>query len=349
MKLNSFYKGLKVAITGAAGDIGRELASQILSFKPSELRLLDNNESEMFFLLESYRDRENVSCLLGDVRDRDRLFQLSKGADVLIHCAAYKHVTLSEYNPFDVVQTNVMGVENVVRAAKENGVKYVLFTSSDKAVNPTNVMGSTKLVGEKLMTAANTLRTGTILSSTRFGNVIGSRGSVVPLFRKQIRAGGPVTLTDRQMTRFMMTLEESTRLVLRSVTLSRGGEVFVTKMPVATIADLAEIMIEILAPRYGYKPSDIETVEIGARPGEKLYEELLSDEEAPRTIELKDVFVIPPALRLAYGSIRYEYPGVVSGKEVKTYKSSTEKPFSKRALKKYLLDNNVLDFPGDTV
>jgi FlaA1/EpsC-like NDP-sugar epimerase len=247
-----FYKDKKILITGAAGTVGREIVKQLVSFEPTELRLMDNNETEMFFLMEEY-EKGNVFCFLGDIRDRDKLEKLSKDVDIIIHCAAFKHVYLSEYNPFDVVQTNIIGVENVIRAATACNVKQVLFTSSDKAVNPTNVMGTSKLMGERLMTAASAVRndSSTIFSSTRFGNVLGSRGSVVPLFMKQIRNGGPVTVTDKRMTRFVMTIKEAARLVLQSVMISKGGEVFVTKMPVVRIPDLAEVMIKLLAPKYG--------------------------------------------------------------------------------------------------
>ena len=342
--MEDFYKEKRILITGAAGTVGREIVRQINSFGHAELRLMDNNESEMFFLMEEYRDK-NVFCFLGDVRDRDKLEKLSKDIDIIIHSAAFKHVILSEYNPFDVVQTNIIGVENIIRAATACKVKQLLFTSSDKAVNPTNVMGTSKLMGERLITAANAVRTDskTIFSSTRFGNVLGSRGSVVPLFMRQIREGGPVTITDKRMTRFVMTIEEAARLVLQSVPISKGGEVFVTKMPVARITGLAEVMIKLLAPRYGYKPSDIKTVEIGAKPGEKLYEELMSDEEVHRSLELRDMFVVTPAFKSIYQSIQYEYPDTVSTQIRRSYVSENEETLNKDELEKYLIDNRVLE------
>ena len=344
MIMEDFYKEKRILITGAAGTVGREIVRQINSFGHAEFRLMDNNESEMFFLMEEYRDK-NVFCFLGDVRDRDKLEKLSKDIEIIIHCAAFKHVILSEYNPFDVVQTNIIGVENIIRAATVCKVKQLLFTSSDKAVNPTNVMGTSKLMGERLITAANAVRTDskTIFSSTRFGNVLGSRGSVVPLFMKQIREGGPVTITDKRMTRFVMTIEEAARLALQSVPISKGGEVFVTKMPVARITDLAGVMIKLLAPRYGYKPSDIKTVEIGGKPGEKLYEELMSDEEVHRSLELRDMFVVTPAFKSIYQSIQYEYPDTVSTHIRNSYVSENEEPLSKDELEKYLIDNRVLE------
>ena len=296
-------------------------------------------------LMEKYRNNGNVFCFLGDIRDKDKLERLADGIDIMIHCAALKHVILSEYNPTDVIQTNIIGIENVISAAKRCGVKHLLLTSSDKAVNPTNVMGTSKLMGERLITAANAWqnKTSAIFSSTRFGNVLGSRGSVVPLFMQQIRSSGPVTITDKRMTRFIMTIEEAAMLVLKSITISKGGEVFVTKMPVARIPDLAEAMIEILAPKYGYQPSEIEVVEIGSKPGEKLYEELISEEEVHRSIELKDMFVIQPAFKAIYHSIKYEYQDHIDNEVNKAYKSLLEKSLDKEELKKYLIENGVLD------
>lgn len=339
----NYYRGKKIILLGAAGTIGKEVARQLNSFEPAELRLMDNNESDMFFLMEEYRGK-NVFCFLGDVRDRDKLEQLCKDIDIIIHCAAFKHVILSEYNPFDVVQTNIIGVENAIRAATACNVKLLLFTSSDKAVNPTNVMGTSKLMGERLITAANAVEKGrkTLFSSTRFGNVLGSRGSVVPLFIKQIRKGGPVTITDNRMTRFIMTIEEAAKLVLKSITIAQGGEVFVTKMPVVKITDLAEVMIELLAPKYGYRPENIQTKIIGAKPGEKMYEELMSDEEVHRSLELKDMFVITPAFKSIYESIQYRYPRTVKTKLNNAYESSKEIPLKKSELKNYLIKHKVL-------
>lgn len=343
-RFDEFYSGRNILITGAAGTVGKEITRQLAALDVGELRLMDNNESEQFFMYEEYRDRNNVFTFLGDVRDREKLEKLCSGIDILIHCAAFKHVILSEYNPFDLVQTNIIGTENVIRAATSNGVKRVLFTSSDKSVNPTNVMGTSKLMGEKLITAANTIKNGTdaILSSTRFGNVIGSRGSVVPLFAKQIRHGGPVTLTDRRMTRFVMTTRDSAKLVLESIILARGGEVFVTKMPVVRISDLAEVMVETLAPVYGFSPHEIEITEIGAKPGEKLYEELMTSEESNRAVELKDMFSITPAFKNLYKPISHDYPLVVSDSCGRAYISSEEEPVDKVFLKDYLIDNGVI-------
>jgi FlaA1/EpsC-like NDP-sugar epimerase len=344
-ELVEFYQGKKVLVTGGVGSVGKELVKQLLMLSPKEVRVLDHNETEVFYMMERYRDDRRVNAFVGDVRDRDKVDKVVSGVDVVIHCAAYKHVILSERNPFDAVQTNIIGVENIIRASIAHRVKRVLFTSSDKAVNPTNVMGASKLLGEKIMTAANAMRMddSPIFASTRFGNVIGSRGSVTPLFLKQIRKGGPVTLTDRRMTRFIMTMEQASKLVLESAVIARGGEVFVTKMPVVRISDLAEVMVEICAPRYGYRPSDIAIVEIGAKPGEKLYEELMSEEEVGRALETRDMFVILPAFRAIYQSIEYDYEDIVSRSVSRPYISRNEKPLSKEEIKEFFLSNKVIE------
>jgi FlaA1/EpsC-like NDP-sugar epimerase len=202
-------------------------------------------------------------------------------------------VSLGEYNPFEVVQSNLVGLQNVIQAAIENRVERVIFTSSDKAVNPTNVMGASKLMGERLIAAANEMRgpAPTRFASVRFGNVLGSNGSVAGIFRGQIRRGGPVTLTDSRMTRFVMGLEQSVRLVLHAAQMAVGGEVFVLKMPALRIESLAAVMVRRLAPRFGHDPDLIEVVEVGPKPGEKLYEELLAEAEIPRSFEDEDLIV----------------------------------------------------------
>jgi FlaA1/EpsC-like NDP-sugar epimerase len=243
--------------------------------------------------------------------------------------------------PFDAVQTNIHGVQNVISAAQKNKVERVIFMSSDKAVNPTNVMGTSKLMGERLMTAANTRRSNhtTIFASTRFGNVLGSNGSVVPLFKQQILSGGPVTLTDARMTRFIMSVEDAALLVLDTVGLAKGGEVFITKMPVIKITDLAHAMIRHYE-RMASTPIDI--VEIGAKPGEKLYEELMSGEETQRAVELEKYFAVLPAFRNLYHEIDYIYPGEVSKDIGRAYVSSQEPAIEVEELREYLVEHDLL-------
>jgi FlaA1/EpsC-like NDP-sugar epimerase len=334
-----------VLITGVCGTVGGELLRQVLRQGPGRVVGIDNNESELFFLMEEHRGRAGVEFFLGDVRDRDTLIRTMRGIDIVLHSAALKHVILCEQSPRDAIQTNIQGVQNVIDAAERAQVGRVLFTSSDKAVNPTNVMGTSKLMGERLMTAANATRGQgrTIYASTRFGNVLGSRGSVIPLFRRQIAAGGPITLTDPDMTRFIMTLPQAVQLVMESTFLARGGEVFVTKMPVVRIADLASVMRDLLAPCYGHEPEQVEIKVIGPKAGEKLYEELMNDEETRRTIELERYFVVLPAFRSASSNIEYAYPNMLREGVDRPYNSSVEPWMARDDLREYLVSNHLVE------
>jgi len=218
------------------------------------------------------------------------------GVDVVFHTAAMKHVDICEYNPFEAVKTNAVGLQNVVDAAIDANIDQFVFTSSDKAVHPANTMGTTKLLGEKLVTAGNTYSGGSDinLASVRFGNVINSSQSVIPLFAEQIRNGGPVTLTDERMTRFFLTYNDVFDLVTGAAQETKGGEVFVFKMPSIRIADLAEAMIETLAPQYGYETRDIDLDIIGPRPGETFHEEIMTKREAKRAYESDNMYAIVP-------------------------------------------------------
>ena len=347
------FKSKSILVTGACGTVGKELVRQLLQddeYSPKELIGIDNNESELFFIDQHYLSDSRAHFYVTDIRDKDELCNKMKGVDIVFHAAALKHVILCERSPEQAVQTNIHGVQNIIAAASNNQVETVIFTSSDKAVNPTNVMGTSKLMGERLMTAANSNKRekGTIFASTRFGNVLGSNGSVIPIFHNQIAKGGPVTLTDKDMTRFVMSIHESVRLVLNSAEVAKGGEVFVTKMPVVRIEDLATAMIEELAPNYGFDPDKIQIAEIGTKPGEKLYEELMSPEETRRTMELEQFFSVLPAFRGIYHDIDYQYPSIVSETVTDPYVSEQQKPLSVSEIKEFLKRNNLLGEPEET-
>ena len=339
----------RVLITGVCGTVGGEIFRQLLQRNPREIVGIDTDESELFFLDNRYGDDDRVNVHLCDVRDQASLTDHARGIDILVHTAALKHVILCEQAPQQAVQTNIEGVQNVIAAATDAGVERVLFTSSDKAVNPTNVMGTSKLMGERLLTAANAHKRassdGPIFASTRFGNVLGSRGSVIPLFKRQIAEGGPVTLTDPRMTRFIMTLEEATRLVVDSVFLAQGGEVFVTKMPAIRIEDLAEAMGEELAPRHGHDAKGVDIDVVGAKPGEKFYEELMNTEEKRRTRELKDYFAILPAFKSIYQEIEYDYPDTERLGVDRVYNSANEPTMSRERLRTYLRERVLVNEP----
>jgi FlaA1/EpsC-like NDP-sugar epimerase len=352
--MKSAFEDKSVFVTGACGTVGSELIRQLLTlpeYAPFEVIGIDNNESQLFFLDQQYLRDGRANFFVADVRDRDELTSKMFNVDVVFHCAALKHVILCERSPEQAVQTNIQGVQNVIAAAQANGVEKVIFTSTDKAVNPTNVMGTSKLMGERLMTAANSNKraSGPVFASTRFGNVLGSNGSVIPIFHNQIAGGGPVTLTDLDMTRFVMSIEESVKLIIDSALLAKGGEVFITKMPVVRIRDLAQALIEELAPRYGYNPQDIEIVEIGTKPGEKLYEELISPEETRRTVELETYFSVLPAFRGIYNDIQYDYPGLINKVVTSPYVSSDEMHLSVYQIRKLLKEYKLLGKPSEDI
>jgi len=350
--MKTSFKDKRILITGACGTVGAELVRQLLDderYSPGEVIGIDNNETELFFLDQNYLADNRARFYLADIRDRDELSRRMRGIDIVFHAAAYKHVILCERSPEQAVQTNINGVQNIIAAASANDVGQVIFTSSDKAVNPTNVMGTSKLMGERLMTAANSHKrsNGPIFASTRFGNVLGSNGSVVPIFHNQIARGGPVTLTDPEMTRFVMSIEDSVRLVIDSAEIARGGEVFITKMPVVRIEDLALAMIEKLAPRYGHRPEEIKIDVIGLKPGEKLYEELMSDEEMRRSLELPRYFAVLPAFRGVYHDIDYSFDDIQSEQVSNPYVSAQEASLSVAEIANLLEDNELLDQPGE--
>jgi UDP-N-acetylglucosamine 4,6-dehydratase/5-epimerase len=324
-----YYRGKRILVTGAAGSIGSQLVRQLITLSPATIRVLDNNETGLFEL-ENDLGTDAVRLLIGDVRDRDRLLMAMDGIDIVFHASALKHVPLCEYNPFDAVKTNVLGTQNVLDAALEAEVGKVINVSTDKAVKPANVMGATKLLAERLTISANYYSGSkkTVFSNIRFGNVLNSRGSVIPLFMKQIREGGPVTVTDGEMVRYCMHIPDAVRLILMAGILARGREIFILKMPVVRIIDLARVMIDELAPRSGQKPGNIQVKIIGKREGEKLYEELMTEEESERAFENEEMYIIHPP---AYSFETYEFkaPAGFSPVEHPIYSSRDVKPISR--------------------
>lgn len=274
-----------ILITGATGSFGRECLDRVLTTKsPRAVRILSRDELKQSELQQRYRDFENVRFFLGDIRDRDRLARACTGVDLIIHAAALKQVPACEYNPFEAVRTNVHGAENVVNVALDDGVPRVVALSTDKAVNPINLYGATKLCAEKIFIQGNTYAAAapTRFCCVRYGNVVASRGSVIPLFLQQ-REQGRLTITDERMTRFLITLTQAVDFVLSCAERMQGGEVFVPKIPSVRIVDIADAIAPGL-PR--------ETV--GIRPGEKLHEVLITSDEARHTVEQDDRYVILP-------------------------------------------------------
>jgi FlaA1/EpsC-like NDP-sugar epimerase len=282
-----------VLVSGAGGSIGSEICRQIAKFCPKTLILLGHGENSIYLidkeLKNLYGRTINIIPVIADIQDRERIFQVMEKykPDHVFHAAAHKHVPLMEYNPHEAIKNNVHGSKNMAEAAKAAGVKSFVMISTDKAVRPTNVMGSTKRIAELLVTSLNEPGK-TKFAAVRFGNVLGSRGSVIPVFKEQIENGGPVTVTDMRMIRYFMTIPEASRLVLQAGVLAKGGEIFILDMgdPVK-ISDLARKMIKLS----GYTEAEIPIVESGIRPGEKLYEELLVDGQLSDNQVFEKIFV----------------------------------------------------------
>ena len=280
-ELGTFFANKVVLVTGAGGSIGSEICRQIVPFLPQKLLLLGHGENSIYQIHRELKEKKlaNIELIpiIADIQDREALEQIFKKyrPHLVFHAAAHKHVPLMEENPYEAVKNNIFGTKNIAEIAKKFASEKFVMISTDKAVNPPNVMGATKRVAEMIVTGLNE-EGQTQFVAVRFGNVLGSRGSVIPLFKEQIAKGGPVTVTDFRMTRYFMTIPEASRLVIQAGQLARGGEIFVLDMgePVP-ILELARKIIKLS----GYTEEEIKIVESGIRPGEKLYEELLSTEE----------------------------------------------------------------------
>lgn len=278
--------GKTVLLTGGTGSFGTNFLRRVLAnFESVTVRVYSRDELKQSQLQERFAGEERVRWLIGDIRDQQRMTRAAQGCDVIIHAAAMKQVPACEYNPFEAVRTNVMGGQHVVDAAINAGVERVVALSTDKAVNPVNLYGATKLCMEKIVVQGNAYAAQfpTRLSCVRYGNVVGSRGSVVPLFTKLAAAGGPMTITDDRMTRFWITLDQAVDLVMYALANMHGGEVFIPKIPSMRVTDLAEAMGPGLEVRV-----------TGIRPGEKLHELLITADESRHTVDAGDVYVVLP-------------------------------------------------------
>lgn len=340
-------------ISGGSGAIGEKLAMTLLeNYSPRRIRIYSRDETKQFLLakkLEAYKDK--VRYFIGDIRDKERLNRAMQNVDIVIHLAALKHVGACEYNPFEAIKTNIIGLQNIIEASIENNVEKFIFTSSDKAATPSNTMGVTKLMGEKLVTAANyykgVTKNGitkqTKFYSVRFGNVLGSRGSLVPLVEDQIKNSQPITLTHNEMTRYIMAIDTAINFIIKSLALAQGGEVFVKKMNVVKINDLLGVLIEYFAKKHNKDVESVKINEIGMLAGEKLYEELFSIEEAERTYEMNDMYIIIP--QLPEVSLNIDLNAYPNSKKFDLTKSfnSKEGPFlSKDEIIEFLIKINLI-------
>lgn len=274
-----------ILLTGATGSFGTKFLTVLLAeHNPKVVRCFSRDELKQSELRERFAGDDRLRFFIGDIRDRDRLLRATRGCDVIVHAAAMKQVPASEYNPFEAVKTNVLGGENIVEAALANEIPKVIALSTDKAVNPVNLYGATKLCMEKILVQGNSYAADSParFAAVRYGNVVGSRGSIVPIFLKQ-RDSGVVTITDERMTRFWITLEQGARFVMKCASLMEGGEIFVPKIPSMRVVDIAEA----IAP--GCRREIV-----GIRPGEKIHESLLTEDEARHAGEFDDRYEIYP-------------------------------------------------------
>lgn len=275
-----------ILLTGGTGSFGQKFTQIALKkYSPKVLRIFSRDELKQWEMEKKFNNDSRLRYFIGDVRDKERLERAMDGVDIVVHASALKHVPLCEYNPFEAVKTNILGTQNVIEEAINHNVEKAIAISTDKAVSPINLYGATKMCMEKIFIAANSYvgkDKHTMLSSVRYGNVIGSRGSIIPLLKEQ-KVTGPITITDKRMTRFWLSLEEGVEFVIKCIEIMRGGEIFVPKIPSMQIMSL----VKAIAP-------NCKTKFIGVRPGEKIHECLLTEDEARHSLEFEDFFIIEP-------------------------------------------------------
>lgn len=285
----SFFAGKRVFVTGGTGSFGHQIIKRILGYDPAEVTVFSRDEKKQYDMRDEYRHSNRMRFVIGDVRSYERLRAAMRGHDIVFHAAALKQVPSTEDAPFEAVLTNVVGAENIRRAVAENSVEVVVAISTDKAVKPVNVMGMTKALQERIVLNPQEKASGTRFVCVRYGNVLGSRGSVVPLFHRRILRGLPLPITDENMTRFLLTLDEAVGLVIEATLNGNSGELWVRKMPASRVVDLGQVLARGLTGVDSY-PTEV----VGIRPGEKLHEVLVSEEEMRRSREVGDHFVIEP-------------------------------------------------------
>lgn len=313
--MTSILKNKHVLVTGGTGSIGEVLVKKSLLYGAKSVRVFSNDENGLYEMESNIGKNKKVEFLIGDIRNEEKVNQIVKGMDIVYHAAALKHVDRCELDPYEAVTVNIIGTRNIITASLKEKVERVIVISTDKAVNPYGVMGATKLLAEKMIAAEAFSNNHTIFSSVRFGNVLNSRGSILPAIENQIKRGGPVILTDKRMRRFFMTKDEAVNLIITATQLAKGGEVFVLKMPIIRLVDLFDVMKDILAPKYGLKSSNIKTKITGIRPGEKLIEDLLAGLEIEHVLETKDFFIVPSLSK----RIKNVYPGAKKPKSANSY------------------------------
>jgi len=326
------FENKTIFITGGTGSWGNELTTQLLEKNPKQILIYSRSELHQVNMQRKFNNPK-IKFLIGDIRDHDRLIECTKGVDYIFHLAALKHVPVCEEQPYEAIKTNIVGTKNIIEAAKLNRVKKVIDVSTDKAVDPLNLYGMTKAIGERLIIQANLEPSDTQFVCIRGGNVLGTNGSVVPFFIDQIKRFKKVTLTDKRMTRYFLTLKQAIHLLFKASEVSHGGETFVMKMPSCKIADLAEVIVKELSPE------PILISETGSRPGEKIHEVLVSRYESPLTYQYdNDYYVILPQLKIDDLESKYKHLSKVAFEEY----SSNDHLMSKDEIKTMLKDGKFI-------
>ena len=342
--MKEHFKGKTILVIGGTGTIGRRIVEILLQWEPAIIRILSRDEGIQFEMAHELDNEDLLRFFIGDVRDKERIERACRGVDIVFHLAAMKHVPACEYDTYDALKTNVMGTQNVICAAFQNKVQRVVFTSTDKAINPTNVMGATKLLAERLIATANYNQgpTDTSFSAVRFGNVMGSRGSVIPLFKSQIIRQRKVSVTNGEMSRFMMSVTDAAMLTLRAATMPKGGEIFVLKMPVIRLNDLVDVVIEETCKKYDIPSSTVRREEIGLRFGEKMFEELMTIEEARFGFELPDMYAICQAYFAFWGKKGSSPLSGLKPADIRSYSSLDQQPIGKEEVRRLILTEGLI-------
>lgn len=325
--------GKKILITGGTGSLGAALVNRLLKMKPDTIRIFSRDEWKQTQMQSEIHDKR-LRFLLGDIRDKDRLNRALEDIDIVFHTAALKHVPVAEYNPFEFVRTNVDGTQNLIEACLNNKIEIAVGVGTDKAVSPVNTYGATKLLMERLFVAANFYKGNRKIKfiCVRYGNVLGSRGSILPKFVEQIEKGVPVTITDPNMTRFNITMNEALDLIFRAMEQGRGGEIFVPKLKAYTVKDMSEAIFEVL-----HKKPKIKI--ISSRPGERFHETLISKNEIRNTYESKQDYIIYNIETDNVSQIKPKYSKTKMSEE---YSSDTSKLLTKKELKSIILKEGLI-------
>lgn len=333
-----YFKDKKILLIGGTGTIGRCLLNKILLDEPRLIKVFSRDEHKQSELKTELGNLNNVKYIIGDIRNYDSVQKAMIDLDYVLHAASMKQVDSCECNPFEAVQTNIIGTNNVINAALEKRVKRVVFTSTDKAVSPINAYGATKLTAERLIIAAqnNQSNSDTIFSIVRFGNVLGSRGSVIPIFKSQILKKRKITVTDMNMTRFMMSINQAANLTINALQESKGKEIFILKMPVIRLENLVYQVINLVCNKYGIKQNDIKIEQIGVKIGEKKFEELMTDEESKHAFEQTKMYIIANNLIDCNDYVNLQRAKIGS------YNSDNEQPLGNDGVRELLISENLI-------